>query len=258
MFDIFLACAPKDYNKLPHVVDSIVKNIEGYDNLILCSPTTIPPEILERIPVMFYTFLDDAGLPGVDRSLWRHRPNWCFQQHLKLFQKVTRDWYLTFDCDTIVNRSMKFFENEKPMYWKGIDQFHRPYFKFMTDMLDLEKVEGTTSYIADMNLIYRPIIEEMLKRHNYTRESFIRKSQEITDKGCYIGEPELYGNYCAKHHPDMYVEKLLKQAHFEGRLQNDVNKQSWNEEEIKARIEENKSRDIDTFSIHSWLVEGDA
>jgi hypothetical protein len=255
MFDIFLACAPKDYNKLPFVITAITKNVSDYDDIYICSPTEIPVSILKKIPVKYKVFFDDKVLP-VDRKGWRHRSNWCFQQHLKLFQGVTQDWYLTLDCDTIINRPLKFFENNKPNYWKGHDQFNPPYFIWQALMIGLPKVDKHT-FVADMNLIHRPIINEMLKTNDYTIDSFIAKSQKITNEFCYIGEPELYGSYCYKNYPDLYTERFLKQKAFGGRVQKNVKQILFDNGEIEALIERAKELDIDTFSIHSWLVENE-
>lgn len=255
-FDIFLACAPKDYLKLSHVIKSIQDNIDGFHNLFICSPTDIPSNILERIEMMNYTYLDQNGLPGVARENWLFRPNWCFQQHLKLFQKMTGRWYLTLDCDVIINRPLKFIEGGKPVYYRGMDQYYRPYFTFMDNMMGLEKV-SPRSCIADMNFINRDIIEDMLRRYGYSIESFIKKSQSITNRDCHIGEPELYGNYCKKYFSDVYVEKDLIQAPFIGRRQDTVEGTVYGENEIVAAIEANKGKPYDVFSLHSWLNEGD-
>lgn len=256
VFDIFFACAPKDFNKLPYVVQSAVDNIEGYDRIYICVPQQIPDKILSKINVDYKLVYDDDVLPGVNRKRWKFRPNWCFQQHLKLFQEVTQDWYLTLDCDTIVNRRMKFFNDDTPIYWKGTDQFFGPYFIFQVLMIGIPKI-NERSFIADMNFIYRPIINDMLKRNNYTRESFIEKSQKITTKWCCIGEPELYGSYCQKYYPSMYNEKYLKHHTYGGRPQRNLTEFKWNDNEIKQMIERASHLEVDTFSLHSWLNEGD-
>lgn len=255
-FDIFLACAPKDFRKLPYVITSIAENISGFDKLFICSPYDVPTEIKARFPIMFYTYLDENVLPGIDREQWSFRPNWCYQQHLKLFQRVTSDWYLTIDCDIIINREMKFYEGDKPIYYRGMNQFYQPYFKFMKEIIDLERVSDQT-YIADMNFIYRPIIQEILDRSGYTIETFIKKSQQITSRLCHIGEPELYGNYCKKYYPDMYVERDLIQAPFVGRHQDAVDENKYTEDEIEAAIYDAHSQQYDALSLHSWLNEGD-
>lgn len=254
-YDIFLACAPKDFKKLPYVVKSIIDNVEGYDNIYICSPVEIPNLIQACLPVMYYTYLDINMLPGTERDNCQYRPNWSFQQHLKLFQQVTQDWYATIDCDTIINRKFKFFEDDKPIYWKGNDQYFKPYFRHMKEMIGLDKIPGSTSYVADMNLIYRPLINEMLERKGYTIKSFIEKSQTINSTDCCIGEPELYGTYVHTYHPDMYIDKQLKQAPHIGKKQYEEKKDIWSDADIRSEIERNKNFDYHTFSLHSWLIE---
>uniref|UniRef100_A0A6M3LY57 Nucleotide-diphospho-sugar transferase domain-containing protein n=1 Tax=viral metagenome TaxID=1070528 RepID=A0A6M3LY57_9ZZZZ len=255
MFDIFLPCAPKDFNKLPFCVNAIGKYIKEFDKIYICVPKDIPADIKNKIKVKYKLVYDSEVLP-IDRNDWKFRPNWLFQQHVKLFQEITQDWYLTIDSDIIVNREMKFFEKNKPIYYMGQDQFFCPYFIFQTLMIGLPKVNDHT-YVADMNLIYRPIINEILERNGYNRMSFIKKSQEITDKWCCMGEPELYGSYVKKYYPNMYIERKLKQYPYGGRPQKNINELKWNENEIKEMMEKTKNIDVDVLSIHSWLDEGD-
>lgn len=256
LFDIFLACAPKDFRKLPFVISSIDKNIKGFDNLFICSPIDVPPEITSKFSLMYYCYLDENVLPVTSRNLWKFRPNWCFQQHLKIFQKVTKDWYLTIDSDIIINRPMSFFENDRPIWYRGMDQYYQPYFNFMKQMMGLERV-ASKSYIADMNFFNRKLINDMLLRGGFTVESFLKKSQEITKRDCHIGEPELYGNFCKKYHPDFYCEKDLAQAPFAGRFQDNVNDNVYTEDDIKNAINNYRGQPYDVFSLHSWLNEGD-
>lgn len=247
LFDIFLACGTKDYNKLPFVINSIEQNIHGYNNIFVCTPTRV--NVGENI--IYY--LDQDILP-TDRSLWSFRPNWCFQQHLKLFQNVTLPYYLTLDCDTIINRPIKFFHNDTPIWYKGWDQLNQPYFTFNQRILGLDRIP-TRTFIADMNFMYRPFIQEMLKWKNYTIESFIEASQKLTTPTCYMAEPELYGQYCLRFHPDFYQIEILKQDG-SGRLQETTSQIIWSNKDVETIIYNNKSKDLDTFAMHSWCWEG--
>lgn len=253
-FDVFLACAPKDFNKLPYVTKSIIDNVSGMDNLYLCSPIDIPSDIQVKIPYAFNNYLDQNILPEINRNELKYRPNWHFQQYLKLFQKVTKDWYLTWDCDTIACRPIEFFENDKPIYYLGWEQNHAPYFQFQNKMIGLGRVAETT-FVADMNFIYRPIVDEMLSKNGYTINSFIKKAQEITNANCYMAECELYGSYVWRYHRDKYTHKKLKQRAFEGRIHRKNDNYKWGEYEIEKLIEECKDKMFDTFSIHSWFIE---
>lgn len=254
LFDIFLACAPKDFNKLPYSFKSIEDHVDGYRDIYICTPVDVPQGTKDKLSQSVRYIRDEEGLPRVNRDGWAYRPNWSFQQHLKLFQKITRDWYLTIDCDTIINQDMAFFEGAKPVWWCGHEQYHEAYFKFQKEMIGIGKI-APFSFIADMNLIYRPIIDDMLKKNNHTIKTFVRQSQRIIGPDCWIGEPELYGSYFFKNYPDMYSIKPMKQAPFDGRLQDDPTSFVWTDEEIRKRIDDMKKSDFHTFSMHSWFKE---
>jgi hypothetical protein len=257
-FDIFLACAPKDYRKLPYTVRSIVDHVEGFSDIVVCSPTDIPSAVMERLPVKIDTLLDIHALPGerAAQRRWSFRPNWCFQQHLKLFQRFTKRWYATIDCDTIFVRPFRFFDGDKPLYWMGHDQCYQPYFEFQHRMIGVGKVYPK-SFVADMNLVYAPVVAEMLERNQYTVQSFIAKGQDITTKDCCIGEPELYGSYVHVYWPDLYEKRALKQKDPLGSRTQQGEEEVWKEGEIEHGIEIAQAMDCDTISFHSWLNEGD-
>lgn len=72
---------------------------------------------------------------------------------------------------------------------------------------------SSCSYIADIGVWKKSIIEEMFARYGMTTSEFIdftfkNVHYDGTQSGsCIISEYELYGNYCEKFHPDMYVKK---------------------------------------------------
>lgn len=255
-FDIFLACSKKDFTKLPYVAQSIKDNIKGWNDVHICSPIPIPDEIGSRIPFSYNEHLDENVLFGVNRSGWKFRPNWTFQQNLKLFQSVTSNLYLTIDCDTIINRPLEMYLNGKPICYHGLEQIYPPYFVFNEKMIGISR-EWPRTFISDMNFIYREIVDEMLDRFGYSIHEFIQKSQSITDKDCCMAEPELYGNYVAKYWPYLYSHKELIQAPFKGKCISSIDETPWSIECIETMIEEMKQFPYDTFSIHSWLDEGD-
>jgi hypothetical protein len=251
-FDVFLPCAPKDYNKLPFVIDAIRRNLDGFNEIWICSPVLGGPHKLCEEVLVGPHYCEDLTVLPCDRSKWKYRPNWNFQQHLKLFQKVTSDWYITLDCDTIINRTIKFWQDEKPIWYKGWDQTYAPYFEFNKKILGIERIE-TKTFIADMNFFYRPFVNEMLAKGGYTVESFIETSQKITTEKCHMAEPELYGQYVLRYHPNYYHFENLKQK-TKGKYQRSIEAQTWAEADIRAEIEENRGKDYDTFSLHSWLT----
>jgi hypothetical protein len=254
-FDAFLACAPKDFIKLPYVVDSLIEFVPQMDNIFICSFKKLPMEIAGKLPPSIKFFMDDEILPELDRSKWAYRPNWHTQQCLKLLQRVTSDWYLTWDCDTIACRKINFIENDKPIYYSGWEQEHKPYFVFQKKLIDIGKIAPMT-FIADMNFIYRPYVIEMLDANYYTIDTFIKTCQGLAqDETCYMAEPELYGSYIWKNHREEYIYKKLNQPHIEGRKHDNRFLYVYTDNDVKERIDRYKNGEYDTFSIHSWFIE---
>lgn len=250
-FDLLLCCAKKDEMKLPYVIKHALNNIDGIDQVFIIKDSPYMPNISEaKITII----KDKDALPGIDRLGWKHRPNWLWQQHCKMFQEITSDWWLTIDCDTVINRKIPIFSNNKPIQWIGTNQNHAPYFKFSELMLGFGKIHPK-SFITDMNLFHRPIINEILCSKGYTRETFIKRSQEISSRSLYMGEPELYGNYVMLNHPDMYEYRQLNMAPPIGLIQNPGSPNVWNEAEVRDKIEEFRNTDYDSFSMHSWFME---
>jgi len=248
-FDVLIASCSKDFIKLPFVVKSIVENISGFENIYIISPEKI--NIKSQYPIT--TFTDKEILPNVNPMMWNFRPNWIFQQFIKLFQNVTKnDYYLTVDSDIIINRPLKFFENDHPVWYMGWEQNESPYYRFQQIMLGYGR-EYNHTFIADMNFMNKNIIKEMLNRNNYTIDSFIKKSYDVIDISCHPSECDIYGNYVIKYHPDLYILKQLKQDVHGKRLVH-TNQNVWSKEEIEKLIKDKKILDVDVHTLHSWCM----
>jgi len=260
-YDIFLTCAPKDYNKLPFVVDSIRQHMVGYEEVHLVTPGNFVPHLSSlTIPVIWH---DETSVLAFDKRKMRHRPGWQYQMYLKLFQQVTKnDWYFTLDCDVLLLQPLPLWcklqfaaESGKPIYYLGKDQHHEPYFAFQSLMLGLEKV-APFSFIADMNFIHRPIINEMLQRFGHTRRSFVHMAYELTNAHQYLAEPELYGTYVWVYHQDLYHFQKLRVAKGDARLQKEPGTVGYTDNEINEMITRYSTGEYDIVPIHSWWNEG--
>lgn len=245
-FDIFLCCAQKDYNKIKFTIEAIKRNVIGYDKICLCTPTRLGTKI---DGVEQYT---DREVLDINPLKFKYRPNWIYQQFLKLFQNVTtNDYYATIDTDILINKKLRFFNEEgKPIWYRGWAQNHPPYFKYQEKMFDFGKVYEHT-FVADMNFFSKDIIKEMLHRYGYTFDSFLLKSIEVIDDTCYLAEPELYGSYIHKHHPGMYEYRKLK-FDMKGKSQDNPKELVYTEEEMQRIVEESKNKDFDIITMHSW------
>lgn len=255
-FDVFIPISLKDRNKLKFLIPSIGKYIPNVNSIIVTSYAKDVEEIKEHLPVVSLypiTVISKESILPVDLSRINYRPEWIHQQYLKLFQNVTTTQYLTIDSDVIINKNLPMFEDGKPVCYIGQDQYNEPYFKFQKEILDLSRVYPH-SFINDMNFFNRDIIKEMLQRSGYTVESFIEKSFDIITDDCFPGEPEIYGNYAQKYHPDKYVirqAKTLQTARWAHNYDDIV----WTDEEIIAEIEKMSLTDYDMATLHTWYLE---
>lgn len=256
-FDIFIPCAPKDYGKLAYLVSCIRRNLSGWDKIYVCSPdNSAAHDIYGGIVRDDMIFLSDSDALELDISRFKHRPNWIYQQYMKLFQNITEsDLYFTIDADVIINRPIDLFnEAGQRIIWMGWEQNHRPYFEFQERMLGLHRAYPHT-FINDTNFFSKAIIREMLQRSGYTVDSFIEKSFDVIGPDCYPGEPEIFGQYVYKHHPEKYEFRQAKTT----RWAKEITKagwthSAWTDDEIRAKIEEVKDQDIDFFMLHSWFT----
>jgi hypothetical protein len=246
--DAVICCAQKDYNKLPFAVGAALRNIKDLDTVYIITPGPIAPLPLSGE----IRYFKDRDVLDIDISRWKFRPNWIYQQFLKLFQCVTtHEYYVTIDSDTVITRPLSFFDDfGKPIWYCGRDQYHKPYFVFQKKILGLERVYPH-SFINDMNLLNRHLIDEMLKRNGFTFETFLETSYRIINKKCYCAEPELYGNYVTKYHPDLYSIRQLSTC-YEGKFQADRVKLSWDESSINAYINQKSAEGFDIIAFHSW------
>ena len=252
-FDILIPAAPKDRNKLKFLLASIEKYIGGFSNVYLVTPdkTKIEGELPEKFPLIV---LNDAEVFAINPSVkLKYRPNWIYQQYLKLFQDVTEnDLFLTIDSDVIINRPMEMFESDgRKIFWLGWEQNHRPYFEFQEKMLGLPRVYPHT-FINDMNFMSKSIIREMLSKSGYTIETFIKESAKLITAECFPGEPEIYGQYVHKYYPNSYSFRQTKSIS-RGKFTPAFDTVIWTDDEIKATMDEFKNTDVDLFTLHTWF-----
>jgi len=244
IYDILLPCAPKDIPRLKYLIPSIENNLEGFNKIYVVTPD---PELVTKDVIA----VSDKDILDIDHLQFKWRPNWIKQQYIKMFQDITdQDLYLTIDGDLLFNRPMAMFEGDKPIIWMGWEQNHRPYFNFQEVMLDLPRLYPHT-FINDMNFFSKKIIREMLTCNNYSVDSFIAKSVEVISKDCFPGEPEIYGQYVHRYHPDMYVFKQAKSRSI-GRYVPTIDGISWTDADIEAEIEHMRNQDFDLFTLHTW------
>lgn len=243
--DLIIPAAPKDYNKVPFVIDAVRKFVD-VETIHVIAPN--PDDFgWVRSGVNFHR---DADVLPYDRARLRYRPNWVFQQMLKVFRDVTKnDWFLVMDADIFPNRRIPLWNADgQPILYLGRDQFYDPYFVFNEHMLGFGKVYPW-SFLSECTLYSKRLVQDMLAHCGLTLDEFWEKTVEITVQGCRPGDAELYGSYVYQEHPDVYEIKKLN-ARLGGRYESYV----FSDEEIETELKmvREKYPNVDITSMHSW------
>ena len=146
------------------------------------------------------------------------RVGWYFQQLLKFaFAKsqYAKEYYLTWDADTIPLTPISFFDGETPLFTKKIEH-HKPYFVTLNRILGFGKLVDF-SFIAEHMIFKVPIVKEMLdaiavyptSEGNNWVEKIMFACHFAPGQGPYFSEFETFGNYCVKYHPSLYQVRQL-------------------------------------------------
>jgi hypothetical protein len=248
MFDILITVAEKDFNKLRFVLSSIERNITGFDEVYCISNVKIPKNAKECwVNYVLDSEVLDFNFQRMTGTI-KARQGWYKQQYIKLFQNVTSDEYLVVDADVYFNKKIEIIENGKPTFLFGTDQFHPPYFHFMKNMFDLERVYPF-SFINELMYFKRGMIQHILSSIKVNKYGFFELSVNELNKennASGFSEYELYGNYVTKYFPTLYNYKYIK-------TYSTAKKEVWSDQDIRKHIAQFKYSDIDILKIHSWL-----
>jgi len=243
--DMVIPVAPKDLSKLPYVIESVRKYVDVCKIYII---TPNPDAIKQQWSNMVVH--SDAEVLPYDRYEIQYRPNWVFQQMLKVFQNVTyNDWFLVMDADIIVNQCLPLWTDaRKPILYLGRDQAHGPYFGFNEQVLGFGKVYPW-SFLSEFTLYSKSLVREMLQFCGLTLDEFWEKLVHITTAVCCPADSELYGSYIVHEHPGLYDVQHLVSV-----LGGRYNSHIWLDDEIKKEIQGSQSRNpkAHLISLHSW------
>lgn len=283
-YEVVIPAAAKDYNKLPYLFESLhyltpkPKKINViYDNSSFKGVFPNGYSVYEdNVLIEFIREQDVLDFNPRAAKMFR-RPQWIYQQFLKLFQNITTtDDYLILDSDLIINRPLDLLdENGKPKFFLGNDQHHVPYFKYSQDMFGFGR-EYDYSFISEIMLFKKSMTHRLLGefymslRHSSDygfeydrkymelffntegRKNAIKELYNLTCIGAtdnwIPADYEIYGNFIEKLYPDMYTKVKIKTL-MKGRYIN----QPWQDEELEQYIEEMKGTDYDTFTAHTWI-----
>lgn len=232
-YDLIIPLHEKDIIKFVYCDQSIERHF------------TIQPEhkyIVCNTPIEYKDYIwihDDAAIPVKKSSINFHRQNWIYQQIIKLCQDFTiNSTYMTVDSDVIFNRKI---DIKKAFYISDRNQAHPPYFEFLK-YYNIYKQTNYT-FINDFTIFEKDICREMLG----SAEKFFNTLNPILSETCYPAEQETYGNYILTKYPNRY-DIIFQKTQLNGKYY----PREWHPDEIEKLIENNKNKDIDLFTIHTW------
>ncbi len=229
-FDVLIPVARKDTSFVKHVVTYINKFIIGCENIYIVSNKNNFGRLGHLHTFPNVEFLDENELvPELNfgivhecmKKKGERRPNcvgWYFQQLLKFAfakSKWAKEYYLTWDADTLPLNTISFFEGNQPLFTKKIEN-HEPYFNTMNRILGFGKLVDY-SFIAEHMMFNVSIVNEMLEEiadsNKSDGETWVEKIMfacDFSDKrGNLFSEFETYGNYCVRFHPEIYGTRQL-------------------------------------------------
>jgi hypothetical protein len=175
-----------------------------------------------------------------------NRPEWIYAMFIKMFQKYTpNQQYLVVDSDLIFNREFNVFSKmDKKQFFLGVDQNHRPYFRFSEQYLGLGR-EYPHSFISEIMLFDKSISQEIADINGGVEE-FYKLCSEVSCKECIPADYEIYGNYVYKNYPNMYDIIKIK-TKLNGKYS------EWTDKEIRQMMVQMQSEDTDVFTYHTWI-----
>jgi len=236
-YDIIILSHPKDYVKIQYCISSLRFAKQEPSNVYVVSPH--PANGAGIISIT-----DDDAISVKKEDIKYRRSNWIYQQLVKLFQDFTEhDLYMCVDSDLIFNRPINVFKGDKPNFFiSDRSQHHEPYFNFMNLYFGLSKQVDHT-FINDFMVFDKNMCAEMIPDKGH----LVLAINEVMSDDCLLSEFETYGNYITKNHPALYDSQPTK-TKMHGRHSS----APWSVEEIEQIVIENRTKDVDLFTIHSW------
>jgi len=251
VYEVVIPVAPKDINKVQHAVGSAIQHLHPSPAKIhIICPENIRKNIIlaEEWECIIH---DESQVMPLNPTQSRfRRPQWIYQQFIKLFNDVTStDHYMVIDSDLIFNKDIDVYaDDERPQFFLGLDQNHGPDFAFLREMFGFGRVYPY-AFTTEFMLISKKIRNEIWRFWGSV-ENFYNKTCELINedgKPYRINDYETYGNFTVFNHPNAYAFKHIKSKLFA--LEN----RDWLPHEIMDLKMKMLNTDYDIFTYHTWI-----
>lgn len=257
-FDVIIPVAIKDAPFIRRTLNYVFQNLEGVGNVYIIASRKLFGVIKKRTKNIERCILldEDTIVDGLSffklnsflKQKGFKRTGWLFQQFLKLgFAQSSycdKDYYLSWDADTIPLRKISFFDYEHPFFTRK-GEFHKPYFDAIKRLLNMDK-SVDFSFIAEHMLFNKAIVIQMLRdielHNDGTWLEAILSNVDFNEPNCF-SEFETYGTYCANRHKDLYHIRFLNTLRCGALIRGPF---------ITPQIIDELSFDLDTVSLEIW------
>lgn len=224
--DIIVPCGPNDVKFVPKVVSQLRKHIVGANIIYIITNRKHISKIQHSVKDTNTVILDEnLMVSGLDFSIVKTLMDkkgrfegygWIFQQLLKFGFATTeyaKDYYLSWDADTLPLNTIDFFETGRPLFTKK-SEYHKPYFETNERLIGIGKVQPY-SFIAEHMVFKKEYVNEMISeidKSNVAGNLWVEKCINACDFYMteVFSEFELYGSYVSVKHPDAYGTRQLR------------------------------------------------
>lgn len=262
-YDIVIPAAAGEVPFLQKVVKYIRINLVDAENIyIVTNKKNFNHKTLHRLngeKVILLDenlFIDGLSFKGIKENLVNrgcfYSPGWFLQQFIKLgfsMTKYAKEYYLTWDADTLPLSKIQYFEGSHPRFTIK-KEYHQTYFETMERLLGYGKLKDY-SFIAEHMIFKVSIVREMLneiERSNVEGEKWFDKCLNACNfqskyPAPHFSEFETYGTYCMAKYPDFYRTQKLNTFRSAGFIRGRF---------INDDILERMSLDLDTASFEIY------
>jgi hypothetical protein len=225
IYDAVLCVAPKHINIAITAVCSLADNAKARNIYVITAANNFPHfRNLERKGIPLIIIDENTLIPRVDlQSIQNYlrlkdadpqRAGWYLQQFLKMgisYLPAVADYYLVWDSDTILLRSIRFFTDDDKVIINPALEYHPPYFDTYYNILGKRR-SADFSFISEYMMIKKDYMRELIDAvndHTSVDQVWVWNIMNAIDlphlSGSGFSEYETYGNFIMSVHKDSFI-----------------------------------------------------
>ena len=274
LIDAFIPASVKDVPVLNICIPSLIKNIPQLNNIYISMPSrpNIEDTQINGHKIFFYNDFDVLDIKD-NLTKIKFRPNWIYQQLLKMFQPVTttKNW-LVFDADCVLMKQLDLVDVDnkisvfRKLKYNDESGFNRFIYKATNGDLGIDvknRRYSYTQYIVDFQLFNKQYINELIQKYFDTVDNFIKFVVDNTyyagssNTAIFLSEYELYGKFVEKYHKNEINITEIKQIEFSSQQMKSQNIAGYDNQFIANMINEYDSSEYDVIKFQTNCVFSD-